>query len=205
MLFPVAAYVRVSSRQQDLQAQKAAILRAAAARGDTIGRWFEEKRSASTINRPELAALRTAVRGGEHKKVYIFRIDRLSRSGVRDTLGVVEEFERHGCTLISIADGFDLQGPMRDIVLAVFAVAAQIERQALGDRISAARDRVEAQGGRWGRPRRIDPGTLATARQLRAEGLTLREVAQRVRVPRSTLAEALSGKGHYKPTPSGET
>jgi DNA invertase Pin-like site-specific DNA recombinase len=197
----IAAYVRVSSKQQDLGSQKDAIERAAAARGDSIARWYEEKRSAKTMARPELKALRAAVRRGELRAVYIFRIDRISRSGARDFLALVDEFERHDCKLHSIADALDLEGPMRDVVFAVLAMVAQMEWDAIGDRISAARERVEAQGGRWGRPRRIDPGTLDAARLLRAEGVPLREMAQRLHVPRSTLQGALAEKGHYKPRP----
>lgn len=193
----IAAYVRVSTRQQDLGAQKDAIWRAAEARGDLITAWFEEKVSGSTLKRPELQRLLTEARAGKLKKVYVFRVDRLSRSGIRDTLGVVEELRAHGCKLATVADGFDLDGPSGDVVLAVMAWAAKMERQALGDRISAAKDRVEAAGGRWGRPRAIDPGTLDRARELRRQKKSIRQIAVALKVKRATLADALSEKGHY--------
>ena len=192
-----AAYVRVSTRQQDYEAQKRAILQACAARGDEIALWFEEKASAKTLARPELERLRAIARLGGVRKLYVFRVDRLSRSGIRDTLTVVEEFRANGCQLVSLADGFELGGPMGDVVLAVMAWAAQIEGQARGDRISAARDRVEAAGGRWGRPRKIDPGTLARAKEQQANGWSLRKIAMSLKIPRATLWDALSGKGHY--------
>jgi DNA invertase Pin-like site-specific DNA recombinase len=78
------------------------------------------------------------------------------------------------------------------------AWAAQMERNAIGERIRAARARIEAEGGRWGRPRALDPATLARAKKLRRSS-TLREVAIALKVPRSTLADALAGKGHYRP------
>ncbi|MGO9834567.1 MAG: recombinase family protein [Polyangiaceae bacterium] len=43
-----AAYIRVSSRTQDHATQRAAIERAAAARGDSITTWYSEKRSAKS-------------------------------------------------------------------------------------------------------------------------------------------------------------
>jgi len=88
-----AAYVRVSSRQQSLEAQKSAILKAAEARGDEITHWYGEKASAYVGERAELAALRAAVRRGEHRKVYVFRIDRLSRAGVLGTFTIVAELK----------------------------------------------------------------------------------------------------------------
>ena len=196
-----AAYVRVSTRQQDLASQRRAIAKAATARGDTIAvtHWYCEKRSGSGLKRPELDRLRADVQAGEVRKVYVFRIDRLTRKGIRDTLAIVEELRGHGCQLATVADGFSLDGPGADVVLAVLAWAAQMERAALGERISAARDRIEAEGGRWGRPRAIEPGTLDRARTMEAKGQTIRGIAVALKVKRSTLHRALSQKGHYAP------
>src|SRR5579871_4105371 len=58
------AYVRVSSRSQDLATQRTSIERAAAARGDVVGTWYAEKRSARTLERAELARLRADARAG---------------------------------------------------------------------------------------------------------------------------------------------
>lgn len=194
-----AAYVRVSTHQQDWKLQRDAIARAARARGDRIppALWFEEKRSGASIERAALQKLRGAVRAGRVGRVYVFRIDRLTRSGIRDTLQLVEEFRRGGAELVTVADGFELQGPAADVVLAVMAWAAQMERAAIGERIRAARAKVEASGGRWGRPRRIDPATLREARARARRGDSLRTIAAALKVPRSTLADALAGKGHY--------
>ena len=192
-----AAYIRVSSKTQTFATQKAAIIQAATARGDTIGHFYEEKRSGNSLDRPKLAELQGDAQAGKVVKLYVFRIDRLTRRGIRDTLAIVEDFQRHGVTLVTVADGFDLEGPTAAVILAVMAWAAQMERQALGERISAARERVEAAGGRWGRPRRLDPGTLARAVKMRADKMTIREIAVALKIPRATLAGALSGKGHY--------
>lgn len=193
----IAAYIRVSSRGQSFESQREAIQTAAKARGDAITKWYSEKLGASTISRPALDDLRSDVRAGRISKLYCFRVDRLTRSGIRDTLGLVEELRNHGCQLATVADGFSLEGPGSEIVLAVFAWAAQMERDALGERISAARMRIEAAGGRWGRPRRIDPGTLRIARAMRQSDCTIREISAALKIPRATLADALSEKGHY--------
>src|SRR5256885_11211629 len=54
----------------------------------------------------------------------------------------------------SVADGFDLAGPAAEIILAVVSWAAKLERLAINERIAAARERIEAEGGKWGRPDR---------------------------------------------------
>jgi DNA invertase Pin-like site-specific DNA recombinase len=193
-----AAYLRVSTGKQDWKLQRDAIARACKARGDVIPKrlWFEDCKSGASIERPALQKLRAAVRAGSVGRLYIFRVDRLSRSGIRDTLALVDELRRGGCELVTLADGFDFNGPAAEVVLAVMAWAAQMERNAIGERIKAARVRIEAAGGRWGRPRSVDPATLERARKMRKKK-TLREVAAALKVPRSTLGDALAGNGHY--------
>lgn len=191
------AYVRVSSRGQSIESQTDAIRRAARSRGDNIRQWFIETKSGRTLKRAQLDWLRHLVRAGEVSKVYVFRLDRLTRSGIRDTLAVLEDFRAHGCAVATVADGFSLEGPACDFVVAGIAWAAQMEREALGERIAAARTRVEASGGRWGRPRAIDPGTLERARAMREEGRTIRQIAIALKVKKSSLHRALSQIGHY--------
>lgn len=194
-----AAYLRVSTHAQDWKLQRDAIARACKARGDRItsALWFEEKKSGRSIDRPALKKLRAAVSAGRVGRVYIFQLSRLTRSGVRDTFQVVDEFRRNGAELVSVGDGLDFPiGPMGDLALAVLAVAAQIDYQGTLEKMRAARVRIEAAGGRWGRPRAMDPGTIDRARKLR-KTKSLRAVAVALKVPRSTLADALAGKGHY--------
>lgn len=77
-----------------------------------------------------------------------------TRSGVRDTFEVIEELKAHGCEVVSVADGFDLAGPAAEVVLAVMAWAAKMERLAINERISASRERIESEGKNCGRPSR---------------------------------------------------
>jgi DNA invertase Pin-like site-specific DNA recombinase len=147
------------------------------------------------MDRDELRRLRGDARGGAMRRLYVFRIDRLARSGIRDTFEVVEELRRHGVEIVTVADGFSLDGPAAEVVLAVMAWAAKMERLAIGERVAAARERVEAEGGTWGRPSRVDRATRDRAAKLQAAGKTIRDIARTLKVPRSTIARALSQKG----------
>ena len=100
-----AAYLRVSSKAQTLDMQRSAILRAAKARGDTIHAWYSEKQSAKTLARPALSRLRADARAGQVRRLYIYRLDRLARSGIRDTFEVVEELRAAGCELVTVTVG----------------------------------------------------------------------------------------------------
>jgi DNA invertase Pin-like site-specific DNA recombinase len=185
------AYLRVSSRAQDFPTQKAAIERMAVSRGDTISCWYSEKRSGKTMARPELDRLRADARAGGVTRLYVFRLDRLTRSGIRDTFELVEELRRHHIQLLSVADGFDLEGPAAEVVLAVMAWAAKMERLAINERISAARERLASEGRGWGRPARLGSIERERIAALRAGGRSIRDIAMSVGVPRSTVARAL--------------
>jgi DNA invertase Pin-like site-specific DNA recombinase len=163
------------------------------ARGVTVTRWYFEAMSGKTRDRPELKALLEDARRGEINKLWVFRLDRLTRSGIRDTLNLLEELVSSGCQVISVADGFALDGPFSDVVLAVIAWAAQMERAATGDRIAAARVRVEAAGRTWGRPIRLLSLEVGQKiRALAADKVPIRMIAQTVRVPKSTVQRFLA-------------
>lgn len=188
----VAAYIRVSSRTQSHAMQRSAIEHAAASRGDAVATWHAERLSGKSLARPELERLRAAVRAGAVRALYVYRLDRLARSGIRDTFEVVEELRAHGVRLVTVADGFDLAGPAADVILAVLAWAAQAERLAINERIAGARERLAREGRPWGRPPRLNTVALERARALRREGRSIRGIAVAMKVPKSTVARALA-------------
>jgi DNA invertase Pin-like site-specific DNA recombinase len=200
----VAAYVRVSSRSQDVRSQRDAIGRCAAARGDDPASWYVENWSATkSLDRPALNELRAAVRAGLVRTVYVFRLDRFARSGIRDMLTVLEELRGAGCKVVSVADGFDLEGPFREVIAAVMAWVAQMEGAARGERVAAARVRVEAAGGNWGRPARASDELAARVREMKSSRkMTIRKIAIALKIPKSTVGVILSRKGAYDPARS---
>ena len=157
-LKPAFSYYRVSSKAQSLEDQKHAVERAALAHGYELVVSFEEKQTAKYLKRPELDRLRAAARAGElPARLYVFRYDRLTRSGIRDTLNLIHELKEAGIEVWSVSDGFPLSGPVGDFVLAGLAFGAQLERLSGDERRAASRTRRKEQGLPLGRPQ-ADPG-----------------------------------------------
>lgn len=123
----------------------------------------------------------------------MYRLDRLMRSGIADTLRVVDELRPAGCHLVTISDGFRPRRPAADVVLAVMAWAAKMERLATSERISAARERLAEEGRPWGRPSRFTQRNRAKMHDLRRSGKSIREIAVAMRIPRSSVAYAPRG------------
>lgn len=190
----IVAYLRVSSASQTSAMQRDAIARAAAARGDVVADWIEDRFTGGGAHPPGLQSLTQGAREGAWSRCYVYRLDRLSRRGIRDLLSIVEGLEGAGVELVSVADGFDLRGPAREVILAVIAWAASMERAAIGERISDARRRVEAKGGSWGRPPRMTEAQIERARALKAKGKSHRKIAATLGIPLSTVARAVIQK-----------
>jgi DNA invertase Pin-like site-specific DNA recombinase len=188
----VAAYVRVSSRSQDAAYQRAAIERAARARGEEIAIWFSDVASGRSMDRPELAAALGAIRAGMVRRLWVWRVDRLTRSGIVDTLTVLQDMRRHGCECASVADGFALDGPAADVILSVLAWAAQMEREKIAENQAAARARLAAVGRTWGRPAvTITQHEIARVLELREAGCTQLRISSKLHISAKRVSRIL--------------
>lgn len=186
----MAAYIRVSSKGQDHAMQREAIERT----GVVVTRWYAEKASAKTTQRAELQRLLADARSGLLTDLWLFRLDRLTRSGVADTYRVVSELRQAGVTLHTVADGLTIkpgEDLVSDVLLFAFGLAAKLEHNAIRERVAAAIATKTDRGEGWGRPARMTPAQVDTARRMASEGRTIREVSAALGVPRATVGRAL--------------
>jgi len=187
-----AAYLRVSTAQQNESLQREAIQRAAAARGEPVELWFSEVVGGKASDRPELDAVRALARRGELSALWVFRLDRLAR-GAHFLLNVVHELRKNGCKIVSVSEGVDLEGPWAVPILAVLGTAAEIELEAIRERTAAAQAKAKRAGKTWGRPRAGEVDQRAQLRQLLENGLTLRKAAKEAGLSYGTAQRIISG------------
>jgi DNA invertase Pin-like site-specific DNA recombinase len=96
--------------------------------------------SGGTMERPALQRLLADVRASKVDVIVVYKIDRLSRS-MLDFLNLVELFERHGVTFVSVTQSFNTKDAMGRMALNILITFAQFERELIGERI---RDKVAA-------------------------------------------------------------
>jgi site-specific DNA recombinase len=103
--------------------------------------------SGGTMERPALQRLLADVTAGKVDVIVVYKIDRLSRS-MLDFLNLVELFERHGVTFVSVTQSFNTKDAMGRMALNILVTFAQFERELIGERI---RDKVAAsrKRGKW--------------------------------------------------------
>jgi DNA invertase Pin-like site-specific DNA recombinase len=177
-------YVRVSTVAQTLDQQNSAL----AAVGVT--KTFSDTISGAKDDRPGLAALMDYVREGD--TVVVWKLDRLGRNTLH-ILETVRALTDRGVTLISTTDGIDSSTATGRMVIGVLASMAEFERELIRERTALKRAASQANGTRFGRPKKVpDPSNIATARRMKDDGHTARDIAKYLGVSRATLYRYLA-------------
>jgi DNA invertase Pin-like site-specific DNA recombinase len=103
--------------------------------------------SGSTLERPGLKRLLCDVEAGLIDVIVTYKLDRLSRS-LTDFAKLVDVFERHNVTFVSVTQQFNTTTSMGRLTLNVLLSFAQFERGVIGERI---RDKFAAsrKKGMW--------------------------------------------------------
>ena len=103
--------------------------------------------SGGTIDRPALARLLDDVDAGRIDVVVVYKVDRLTRA-LGDFARIVERFDRHGVSFVSVTQAFNMTTSMGRLTLNVLLSFAQFEREVTAERI---RDKIAAskRKGMW--------------------------------------------------------
>lgn len=103
--------------------------------------------SGGTMERPGINRLIADIKAGKIQIVVVYKIDRLTRS-LMDFSKLVEVFDMHGVTFVSVTQSFNTTTSMGRLTLNVLLSFAQFEREVTGERI---RDKIAAskKKGMW--------------------------------------------------------
>ena len=136
------------------------------------------------------------VRGRRFDMLVTFKLDRLSRS-LLHAVQVLDELRRNDVKLVSLRDGISFDGAYGAILFALVAGLAELEREAIRERVKAGLRAARARGVRLGRaPAEIN---LEEARRMRADGQTMVEVARHFNVSVRTLRRHRNGRSKTTP------
>lgn len=96
--------------------------------------------SGGNMERPALKRLMADIEKGKIDVVVVYKIDRLTRS-LTDFSKMIEVFERHGASFVSVTQQFNTTNSMGRLMLNILLSFAQFEREVTGERI---RDKITA-------------------------------------------------------------
>ena len=90
---------------------------------------------------------------------------------------------------VSLQEQFDTSTPIGQAIFTIIGAMAQLERDIIRERVKAGLDRARAQGKRLGRP--LAKAKPEQALLLNQEGLSLQEIATRLKCSRSPVRRRL--------------
>ena len=143
------AYIRVSTSQQaeqgfSLLAQQEKVNAYASLYDLDIIETVVEQASAKNLKRDGLQGALSAIKAGTAEALIVVKLDRLTRS-VAD-LGYLVETYFSKAGLLSVSEQIDTRSASGRLVLNVLASVSQWEREAIGERTSAVRQSMKANG-----------------------------------------------------------
>ena len=173
-------YARVSTFGQTLNAQLEQL------EADGCAKIYREKASGAQSDRRELLRMWKGIAHGD--VVTVTRIDRLARSTF-DLFPIVEQIVDAGGQFRSLAEPWaDTATSTGRLMIAVLGGLADVERDLIRTRTAEGRRRAKTRGQHIGRPPALTPEQQAEARQRRAAGATLKELARSYNVGVATIS-----------------
>jgi DNA invertase Pin-like site-specific DNA recombinase len=191
----VALYARVSTKdgRQDCENQLIQLRDYCVRAGWKIAGEYVDHETGGHSKRQHFQRMFTDARARKFDMVLFWSLDRLSREGVSATLNHLERLTEYGVAWRSHTEEYlDSCGIFRDAVLSILATVAKQERIRRSERASAAIARLRRQGqaDKLGRKRNVFD--RAKARKLRAEGWSIRAIAEELGQSPMTVQRCVS-------------
>ena len=179
-------YMRVSTVTQTLEQQQQALEAAG------VSKTFSDTMSGARDDRPGLAELLAYVREGD--TVVVWKLDRLGRN-LQHILQTVKALTDRGVKLMSTTDGIDSSTAAGRMMIGVLGSLAEYERELVRERTALKRASSRANGTKFGRPRKVDDTEhIATAKRMKADGHTGKDIAKYLGVSRATQYRYLASE-----------
>jgi DNA invertase Pin-like site-specific DNA recombinase len=187
----IGIYARVSTGKQENANQLDQLREFAAKQGWEIAiEYVDTVTGSGKLKRPQFDRMMLAASQRQFDLLLFWKLDRLSREGVRKTLRYLELLDSYGVAWRSFMEPFfDSCGVMRDVVISIMATLAEQERINISDRTRAGLQRAVKAGKVLGR--REIPVDVVRAHKMQREGLGLRPIAKKLKISVNTLQRAL--------------
>lgn len=182
-------YARVSSKDQNLERQTAALKK------EKVFRIFTDTASGSSTHRPGLDGALNYLRPGD--QLIVTSMDRLARSLI-DLHRLVGDLTARDVSVKFIKEGqtYSLNStPLAKLMLGLLGSVAEFERAIIRERQAEGIARAKERGVYKGRAKVLTDEQLAQAREWVGEGVPKAEVARRLGIGRTTLYSYLSQSG----------
>lgn len=188
----IAAYLRVSTKDQNTRSQRAELenyLRSNGIAAESV-KWYEDQETGTTLKRPAFEQLQKDIFRGKVKTVIVWKLDRLSRR-LRDGVNLLADWTEKNIRIVVVTQQLDLSGPIGRMIAAVMLGLAEIELEGIRERQRAGIALARQRGAYKGRKPGARKASPERARELKDKGNTLREIAIALNTSERTVARYL--------------
>lgn len=191
----IACYVRVSSRRQKDDSQRAEIQKWLDANGIDPKQveWYADKESGRTTKRPEFERLQADIFSGKIKSVVLWKLDRLSRR-LQDGITILADWADRGLKIVVVTQQIEFNGAIGRTLAALLMGLAEIEWEYRKERQSAGIEVAKKKGVYKGRQKGTTKGKPKRAKELRDKGMTAPEIANALNVSERTVFRYLGSE-----------
>lgn len=196
----VGLYARVSSLNgQHPEMQLDELREYCARRGwQVVSEYVDEGVSGARESRPSLNRLMADAHQRRFDIVACWKIDRFGRS-LKHLVNSIEDFQSMGVAFVSLKDNLDLSTPSGRLMFQIIGAMAEFERALIQERVRSGLKAARARGKQLGRPRRVVDSTRIA--KMKADGMSLREIADKLGVGYGTVRERLARTERKSPAP----
>lgn len=182
----LVGYARVSTEEQNLDMQIAA-LRRAGVRADAI---HTEKTSGVAMRRPGRDIAVKMARPGD--TLVVWKLDRIGRS-LYDLLTFIRDLEAKEIGFWSLQDSIDTKTPAGRVMLAMLGAFAQFERDLIAERTRAGVARAKERGVKFGRESKLTADVRSEFEKRYRAGQSVPEIALALKISEPTFRRHYPG------------
>ncbi len=185
----VGIYVRVSTfdQKKGLLSQKEALKDYCINHNLTGRKWYRDRVSGATTDRPAFKKLQADIFAGKINTVIVWKLDRLSRS-LKDGINIIINWTDKGVRIISVSQQIDFNGTTGKLIASVLLAVAQMERENISENVKRGMVAAKANGVKLGkRPKLFSKDIIP----LLQDNMSISDVAENLGVSRPAIYNCL--------------
>ena len=149
----IAAYVRVSTKDQNTDSQAMVIQKWADKNGVSNINWFIDKATGNNLDRPEFKRLKTAILNQEFDTVLCYKLDRISRN-VKDGINTLTDWLENKVSVIAVTQDLDFSKNsgklMTNMLFTISEIEMNLQKERQADGIAVAKTKGKYKGRKTG-------------------------------------------------------
>lgn len=191
----VICYLRTSTDKQSLEIQDKALKEYCKANNIPY-QFYSDQKSGKDFAREGWQSLWLEVEAGKVKEILVYSLSRLGRTAIA-MFELFEYLDKHKINLRSITEGLSLDSTAGKIMIQLYTVIAQIERERINELTKAGQKNSILKGTMYGK--RARKCTVLTSTKVKAmqsmfkEGMSMSTIADVMDCSESSVYKAVRG------------